>query len=77
MTDHTTEAEFLTDAQLCELLHVDARTTLRWRRDGGGPKYVRAGLRRVLYRRDDVLAWAAANSGAVQKISGMMRNIFI
>ena len=43
--------EFLTDAQLCGLLHLDPRTTLRWRADGGGPAFIRAGSRRVLYRR--------------------------
>ena len=36
-------ATFLTDKQLCELLSVDGRTTLRWRRDGGGPPYIRLG----------------------------------
>ena len=54
--------EFLTDAQLCELLHVDDRTTLRWRTAGGGPPFVRIGPRRILYRRADLNAWLAANT---------------
>ena len=54
--------EFLTDAQLCALLHCDDRTTLRWRNDGGGPQFVRVGARRVLYRRCDVEAWLAART---------------
>jgi predicted DNA-binding transcriptional regulator AlpA len=54
--------EFLSDQQLADMLGVTTRTTLRWRRDGAGPKYVRAGLRRVLYRRADVLAWAASRT---------------
>lgn len=54
--------EFLNDQQLAEMLNVTTRTTLRWRRDGAGPKYVRAGLRRVLYRRADVLAWATSRT---------------
>ena len=54
--------EFLSDQQLADMLGVTTRTTLRWRRDGGGPKYIRAGPRRVLYRRSDVLAWAAART---------------
>ena len=54
--------EFLTDDQLCKLLHVNKRTTLRWRRDGGGPAFVRAGERRIIYRRDDVEAWLAART---------------
>ena len=56
--------EFLSDQQLADMLGVTTRTTLRWRRDGAGPKYVRAGLRRVLYRRVDVLAWAASRTFA-------------
>jgi excisionase family DNA binding protein len=54
--------EYLTDEQLAAMLDVTTRTTLRWRRDGGGPPYVRAGLRRVLYRRADVDAWAASRT---------------
>ncbi len=54
--------EFLTDWQLCALLHVDARTTMRWRTDGGGPAFIRAGARRVLYRRSDVDTWLAART---------------
>jgi excisionase family DNA binding protein len=54
--------EFLTDQQLAELLGVATRTTLRWRRDGGGPPYVRVGVRRVLYRRAHVDAWAATRT---------------
>jgi predicted DNA-binding transcriptional regulator AlpA len=59
--DHES-GEFLSDQQLADMLGVTTRTTLRWRRDGAGPSYVRAGLRRVLYRRSDVLAWAAART---------------
>ena len=56
------DGEFLSDLQLADLLGVTTRTTLRWRRDGAGPNYIRAGLRRVLYRRADVLAWAASRT---------------
>ena len=51
--------DYLTDAQLADRLHVTARTTMRWRRDGNGPAYLRVGVRRVLYRRADVEAWLA------------------
>jgi predicted DNA-binding transcriptional regulator AlpA len=54
--------DFLSDQQLADMLGVTTRTTLRWRRDGDGPAYVRAGLRRVLYRRADVLTWAASRT---------------
>lgn len=55
---------FLTDAQLCERLHINARTSMRWRRDGGGPPFVRCGARRILYRASDVDSWAAARTYA-------------
>jgi predicted DNA-binding transcriptional regulator AlpA len=54
--------DFLTDAQTAELLHVTGRTTARWRAEGGGPPFVRAGGVRILYRRSDVLAWLAART---------------
>lgn len=57
-------AEFLTDAQLCALLHVDSRTTLRWRTDGDGPLFIRVGQRRVLYSRNDVDNWLASRTFA-------------
>jgi excisionase family DNA binding protein len=50
--------EFLTDVQLCALLHVVTRTTARWRKKNGLP-YIRAGGRRILYRRADVDRWLA------------------
>jgi excisionase family DNA binding protein len=55
---------FLSDQELADLLGVTTRTTLRWRRDGGGPPFVRAGPRRVLYRWADVNAWFAARTFA-------------
>jgi predicted DNA-binding transcriptional regulator AlpA len=54
--------EFLTDEQLAALIHVDGRTTLRWRNAGGGPPFVRVGPRRILYRRSDVEAWLDART---------------
>jgi predicted DNA-binding transcriptional regulator AlpA len=65
METEANEADgFLSDRQLADMLGVTTRTTLRWRRDGEGPKYVRAGLRRVLYWKPDVLEWAAARTYA-------------
>ncbi len=63
MQDSPTKSdEFLSDAQLCELMHVVPRTTARWRVSGDGPPFVRAGASRVLYRRSDVDAWLAART---------------
>ena len=56
------KVQFFTDAQLCALLHVDNRTTLRWRNAGGGPPFVRVGPRRILYRSVDVEAWISAHT---------------
>lgn len=51
--------EFLTASQIAALLRVNERTLLRWRRDGDGPPYIRAGKRRILYLHDDMVTWAA------------------
>jgi excisionase family DNA binding protein len=47
---------FLPPAQLSALLNISIRTLERWRVEGVGPTYVKAG-RRVLYRREDVERW--------------------
>jgi predicted DNA-binding transcriptional regulator AlpA len=49
--------EHLTDVELCKRLRISGQTSWRWRVNGGGPPYVRAGKRRVLYRLADVEAW--------------------
>lgn len=65
MQNHQTQAaEFLTDAQLCAILHVTTRTTARWRSEGNGLPFVRAGGRRVLYLRADVDRWIASRTFA-------------
>jgi predicted DNA-binding transcriptional regulator AlpA len=51
--------EFLTDPQLADLLHVDRRTTKRWRANGEGPPFIRLGRQRVIYARYDVDQWLA------------------
>lgn len=45
--------------ELAERLHVSLRTLERWRVEGGGPPYTRAG-RIVLYDWADVTAWLRA-----------------
>jgi predicted DNA-binding transcriptional regulator AlpA len=49
--------EYLSDEQACTLLHVTPRTTCRWRVEGDGPPFIRAGGRRILYRRADLEGW--------------------
>jgi predicted site-specific integrase-resolvase len=46
----------VTQSRLADLLAVSERTLERWRVEGIGPAYVKAG-RRVLYRMEDVENW--------------------
>ena len=50
---------FLTRKRLSELIDVSERTFERWRVEGTGPAFVKAG-RKVLYRANDVEAWLLA-----------------
>ena len=65
MPDDTTAlegVEFLTEAEVASLLRIGRRSLERWRTTGDGPPWTRAGLRRVLYPRAALLAWAAART---------------
>ena len=60
MSDHQArEPELLTIAEAAELLRAPVATLRYWRHLGTGPRSFRLG-RRVLYRRDDLLAWIDA-----------------
>jgi predicted DNA-binding transcriptional regulator AlpA len=61
-----TEGEFITDKELAAMLHVDPRTTLRWRNAGNGPPFIRAGAKRVLYRASDIELWLASRRFATR-----------
>jgi predicted site-specific integrase-resolvase len=50
----------LTQQHLSKLIEVSKRTLERWRVEGSGPYFVKAG-RKCLYRPDDVDAWLDAN----------------
>lgn len=52
---------FVLQAHLAQLLSVSERTLERWRVEGTGPSFVKAG-RRVLYRREDVEKWLAESA---------------
>lgn len=43
------------------LYGLDYQTLANWRAKGKGPRYVKAGARRVLYRRTDLDKWMEAN----------------
>ena len=51
-----TDVRLLPQPALAQLLSVSERTLERWRLEGVGPAYIKAG-RRVLYRREDVECW--------------------
>ena len=53
---------YLTEPQLCTRLHIKPRTAQRWRRVGGGPPWIRLGLRKVLYQTHAVDNWCAENT---------------
>ena len=54
----------LTTSEFCRRYRVGLRTALRWRFTGEGPRWFRAGPRKVLYRREDCEVWAAARTFA-------------
>ena len=50
----------LTQQGLSELIGVSPRTLERWRVEGSGPRFCRAG-RKILYPSEDVEKWLLAN----------------
>ncbi len=55
-------ARYLDEAAAARFLNISTRTLQRWRVDGGGPPFIRAGVRRVLYDASEIERWAAARS---------------
>ncbi len=51
---------FFDEKGLALFLSIPRRTLQRWRVTGDGPPFVRAGMRRIVYRREAVEAWAAS-----------------
>jgi excisionase family DNA binding protein len=47
---------YLTQAEAADVLHVSERTLERWRLEGRGQTYTKAG-HRVLYRASDIEEW--------------------
>lgn len=60
MKGFTPMASFLDEKSLSEFLCIPRRTIQRWRVTGDGPAFIRAGARRILYRREAVEAWAVS-----------------
>lgn len=61
MSTQTKDQTVLTTEEAAELLRLHSQTMFRLRQTGEGPPHFRVGTR-VLYLRDDVLAWARAKS---------------
>jgi len=49
---------FFDEKTLSDYLKIPRRTLQRWRVTGDGPRYIRAGARRILYSAEAVETWA-------------------
>jgi hypothetical protein len=54
--------EYITEQGLHDRYLIPPRTAQRWRQDGTGPKFIRLGRRRIVYRISDVEAWLTART---------------
>lgn len=62
LSEHDSQSRiYLTQIEVAALLRLSPRTLERHRLAGTGPAYVKLG-RRVVYKREVVEAWAAANT---------------
>lgn len=54
---HGKPHDYLGDtAETAKYIHKDRRTLIRWRGEGTGPPFIKAG-HHVLYKKEDVDAW--------------------
>jgi predicted DNA-binding transcriptional regulator AlpA len=53
--------ELATPAEVAKALHTTTASLAQMRYRGDGPKFVRAGRRRVLYRWTDIEEWIASS----------------
>jgi hypothetical protein len=65
MEQHPDQLVFMTESETARILRLSERTMQRLRKRGGGPPYVRLGLRRVLYPRCLLMVWAGACQSAL------------
>jgi hypothetical protein len=54
--------KYITEQGLHAQYLIPPRTAQRWRQDGTGPKFIRLGRRRVIYRVADVEEWLTART---------------
>ncbi|MFE6965688.1 helix-turn-helix transcriptional regulator [Agromyces sp. NPDC057679] len=53
--------DLMTPEELAELVHSTPASLAQLRYRGGGPRFVRFGKKKVMYRREDVEEYLAAN----------------
>lgn len=53
--------KLITPLKVAELLSVSALTLRKWRWEGKGPKFIKAG-RKVLYREQDIENWVTGQT---------------
>jgi excisionase family DNA binding protein len=70
MAQEQAREDLLTTQQLAERLQVSVPTVKRWRREGGGPPFVRAG-RSVRYRAGEVDRWLEQGGGERREVGGV------
>src|SRR4051812_37295947 len=56
------QARYFGEATAARLLDLSPRTLQRMRAEGGGPAFVRAGARRVLYSAAEIERWVATRT---------------
>jgi hypothetical protein len=66
MDDRATQLrnDILTEEEAAIFLRVTRFTLRKWRRSGGGPRFVRCGQRCIRYARTDIDAWLCDNKFA-------------
>ena len=52
------------EVEAAKQLGISVRTLQRWRREGGGPRFTRLGLRRLGYQESDLQTWAQGKTFA-------------
>ena len=55
-------AQYLVPGEAAAYIGCSERSLVRWRMEGTGPEYRRAGKRKVLYRVSDIIAWLDARA---------------
>lgn len=59
--------QLLTTAQASEAINVPVPTLRWWRHAGTGPKCFKLGLRKVMYRKSDLMEWVESQYTASQE----------